>query len=285
VRRPALLLALLIAGLAAAPAGAQESCDELMRGIKLNIFDREWAQVETSAGRLLAEFPDCRHRQQVSYLLAQALDRGGQEERALAAYAGFLEDYCRGDTEAIDCGLAQVALYDLAGRQYERTGEKDDLKILTDGLNRSGDAGIFAALRLSDMKDHGLRARALPRLLQAYETDIDPDVRNRVYLAILKIDPRRAPSEKMDGSDGTDDGPSLISVEVFNKEANRVEVRVNMPVILADALIKALPDMVRDEMAKDGIDIEMIYKAVRDQNRGTIFEAETPEITIRIWLQ
>jgi hypothetical protein len=285
VRRTVLFLALLTMGLACAPAGAQESCDELMRGIKLNVFDREWGQVETSAGRLLAEFPECRHRQQASYLLAQALDRGGQPERALVAYAGFLEDYCRGETEAIDCGLAQVALYDLAGRQYERTGGKDYLEVLTDGLNRSGDAGIFAALRLSDMKDHGLRARALPRLLKAYDTDIDPDVRNRVYLAILKIDPKRAPSEKTDGSDGADDGPSLISVEVFSKEANRVEVRVNMPVILADALVKALPDAVRQEMAKDGIDIEMIYKAIREQNHGTIFEAETPEITIRIWLQ
>jgi hypothetical protein len=276
---------LLVAGLACAPAVSQESCDELMRGIKLSVFDREWEQVETSAGQLLAEYPDCRHRQQASYLLAQALDRGGDAGRAMAAYTGFLEDYCQGETDAIDCGLAQVALYDLAGRQYERTGDRAYLEVLTDGLNRPGDAGIFAALRLSDMKDHGLRARALPRLLAAYETDIDPDVRNRVYLAILKIDPKRAPAEKGAGGDGVDDGPSLISVEVFSKENNRVEVRANMPVILADALVKALPDAVRQEMAKDGIDIEMIYKAIREQNHGTIFEAETPEITIRIWLQ
>jgi hypothetical protein len=276
---------LLIAGLVVAPAGAQESCDELMRGIKLSVFDREWGQVEASAGRLLAEFPECRHRQQASYLLAQALDRGGKAERALAAYTGFLDDYCRGDTEAIDCGLAQVALYDLAGRQYEHTGDREYLDVLTGGLDRSGDAGIFAALRLSDMKDHGLRARALPRLLQAYDSDIDPDVRNRVYLAILKIDPKRAPSERDDGGDGADDGPTLISVEVFSKEANRVELRVNMPVILADALVKALPETVRQEMVKDGIDIQMIYQAIREQNRGTIFEAETPEITVRMWLQ
>jgi hypothetical protein len=64
-----------------------------------------------------------------------------------------------------------------------------------------------------------------------------------------------------------------------------VELKVNMPVALADAVIKALPAEVHLEMTKNGIDIQAIYQAVRDQARGTLFQAETEEMTIRIWLQ
>jgi hypothetical protein len=278
---------LLAATLAAAPAAADDSCEALMRRIKLSVFDQEWQQVQESATRLLGEFPDCRHRQQASYLLAQALDRGGQPERALAAYSGFLEDFCGPGSEAIDCGLARVALYDLAARQYERTSQRDYLSILTDGLKRPGDAGVFAALTLADMRDTSLRSRALPRLKEAYASDADPDVRNRICLAILKIDPSQTLCGKAGGTDARarDDGPSLISVEVYNKANARVELRVNMPVILAESVIKALPNEIRQQMADEGINIEQIYQAVREQAMGTIFEAETPEMKIRIWLQ
>ncbi len=279
----ALLLACALP-LAAGAAPAQ-SCEELMREIKLAVFDEKWPQVQADTGRLLAEHPQCRHRQQATYVRAQALDRQGKGAEALAAYQGFLDGYCQGGSPALDCGLARSSLYDLAGREYARQKRPEMLLLLLDGLADPGDSGILAALTLADLPDATARARALPRLLSAYTSDVDPDVRNRICLAVLKIDPDRSPCSS--GREARDEGgaPSLISVELFNKEENRVELRVNMPVALADAVIKALPPQVHQEMAKEGIDIQAIYQAIREHSRGTLFSAETDDMTIRIWLQ
>jgi hypothetical protein len=281
------LAGLLIASVLAAPpaAAAALSCEALMREIKLGVFDEKWEQVQTATGQILGDHPDCRHRQQAAYLRAQALDRLGRSDAALAAYRGFLADYCAAGASGIDCSQGRVSLYNLAGRLYTARKRPEHLQVLLDGLQQPGDAGTFAALTLADVPDAGLRAKALPRLLAAYKQDVDADVGNRICLAILKIDPARSPCSQGRSGSGQAGPPTLISVEMFNKQEQRVELKVNMPVALADAVIKALPAEVHLEMTKNGIDIQAIYQAVRDQARGTLFQAETDEMTIRIWLQ
>ncbi len=192
-RLPAFFLPLLmVSALAAAAPGADE-CDTLMREIKLDVFDQNWTEVQAGARKLLAEYPDCPHRLQAAYLRAQAMDRNDQTDRALAAYNGFLQDYCQEQDSGVHCELAQVALYNLAGRLVKEDGRRDALTILLEGLEQPGDAGVFAALTLSDQEDKNLKADALPYLEKALEGDLDRDIRNRVCLAILKIKPGPSP--------------------------------------------------------------------------------------------
>jgi hypothetical protein len=285
VRSGILRLALLTLALAAAAAGpsqAQDDCSGLMRAIKLDLFDQDWTAVETGATRLLAEFPDCPHRQQAAYVRAQALDRSGQGGRALAAYQGFLDDYCAGEG-GVDCGLARVALYDVAGRLVREEGSREALGLLLEGLEDPGDAGIFAALTLADQENPDMRREALPRLKRALEGDLDQDVRNRVCLAVLRLEPGPSPCA---GPAAVAGGPpTLISVEVFDKRSDRVELKINMPASLADAVMRALPEEIQGEMAAEGVDVKSIFQAIRQNARGTIFEADTPDMRIRIWLQ
>lgn len=274
----------LVASLAPGTVPAS-GCDAAMRQIKLDVFDQHWKDVKSASEDLLAQYPGCRHRQLASYLRAQALQRMGQPGPAFSAYIRFLDQYCEASQKVLNCDLARVSLYDLAGHLFGTTGQRQYLDILVEGLEQPGDAGIFAALTLADLEDPALQNQAMPHLLAAYDTDIDDDVRNRICLAVLKIDPARMPCGKSQPEAGGTAAPSLISVEIFNKESQRVELRLNMPVALADSVVKALPAVVHREMAREGIDLQQIFQAVRDQARGTIFEADTEETSIRIWLQ
>lgn len=283
-RLPAFFLPwLMLSALAAAAPGADD-CNTLMREIKLDVFDQNWAEVQAGARKLLAEYPDCPHRRQAAYLRAQAMDRGDQADRALAAYSGFLQDYCREPDSGVHCELAQVALYNLAGRLVREDGRRDALAILLEGLEQPGDAGVFAALTLADQQDKNLKVDALPHLEKALQRDLDRDIRNRVCLAILKIKPGPSPCADPRPGKATG-GPTLISVEVVDKTADATQLRLNMPVALAEAMIRALPAEIRDEMDSAGIDVQTIFQAIRNNAMGTIFELETNEMTVRIWLQ
>jgi len=283
-RLPTIFLPWLMLSVVVAAAPGAGDCDTLMRDIKLEVFDQNWAEVQAGARKLLAEYPDCPHRQQAAYLRAQAMDRDNQKDRALAAYTGFLQDYCREPGNGMHCELAQVALYNLAGRLVREDGRRDALAILLEGLEQQGDAGVFAALTLADQRDENLKADALPHLETALGRDLDRDIRNRVCLAILKLKPGPSPCADPRPGKATG-GPTLISVEVVDKEADAIQLRLNMPVALAEAMIRALPAEIRDEMDTAGIDIQTIFQAIRNNAMGTVFELETNELAVRIWLQ
>ena len=274
----------LLAVLLAPVTAFADDCTSVMRAIKLDVFDQKWESVETGARQLLATYPDCTHREQAAYLRAQSLDRGGHPEQALAAYSGFLSDYCGEPDATVHCSLAQVAIYDLAGRMLDGPRRRDALSILLEGLDQPGDAGVFAALTLADQSDTSMRKEALPHLKAALETDLDRDIRNRVCLAILRIEP--GPSPCAESSSGRTPGsPTLISVEVLNAVTGQPELRLNMPVALAEAVVRALPAEIRNEMSAEGVDVQSIFQAIRDNATGTIFQLETEDTKVRIWLQ
>lgn len=274
------LLALLLAPMTA----FADECTDLMRTIKLDVFDQKWESVETGARHLLATYPDCTHREQAAYLRAQSLDRGGHPEQALAAYGGFLSDYCDDANTTVHCSLAQVAIYDLAGRMLNGAKRRDALSLLLEGLEQPGDAGVFAALTLADQDDTSMRMEALPHLKKALDAELDRDIRNRVCLAILRIEP--GPSPCADSGGGRTPGsPTLISVEVVDLASGQQELRLNMPVALAEAVVRALPAEIRDEMRAEGVDVQSIFQAIRENATGTIFQLETEDMKVRIWLQ
>ncbi|MFQ5720309.1 MAG: hypothetical protein ACE5IK_12240 [Acidobacteriota bacterium] len=288
-RRPGPWSALVVSIMALAPgahllAAPADSCRDLMRELKLVTFDGDWVQVEHLARRLIDLGPDCEHREPASRLLAQALDRQGRDTEAFVAYDRFLASFCS-DTTRLTCSRARTDLYRLATSLYSSEHRQKYLDVLLDGMEQDGDTGLVAALDVAALPAPRLRALALPRLKSAYAGDLDSDIRDRVCLAMMKIDPRSAPCAS--GPSGGDDGSlaELISVEVFDKTTGKPQLRVNMPVALAEAVIRALPDSVHEEMAKEGVDIREIFQAIREQHSGTLFEAETEEMKVRIWLQ
>jgi hypothetical protein len=278
-------LAIVLAAALAAPAMAQQDeCDALMRQLKLDAFDQRWDAVREGSERLLAGFPACPHRAQAAFLKAQALDRTGALPEALAATTAFLDGYCRGGgAPSIDCDLARTSRLNLAGRLYRQRGASSDLAILTEGLALPGDAGIIAALTLADLPQPEARRAALPRLEKALDEKLDEDVRNRVCLALVKIEPSGARCGQQAAS-AAGEGPTLISVEIFDRAADRVELRINLPVALAEAVVRALPADVLAEMTEQGVDVKAIFAAVRNQTSGPIFEMVTEDQRVRIWL-
>jgi hypothetical protein len=268
----------------AQPVEAGASCDDLMRRIKLDTFDEKWDQVRGTADALLAMKPPCPQRPQATLQRALALDQLGRPEDALSAYAGYLRDFCAG--LSLDCDRARINRLGLLGRLYQSKKRPEHLNSLLDAMKDPGLPGVHAALIVAGLDEPATRALALPRLLQAWRSNLDEDVKNRVCLATLRIDPARAPCGQKEGT--PDDGtarPQLISVEIFSKTENKVQLRMHMPVAMAEMFISALPEEARDAMAHHGVDAQGIFKAIREQAQGNILLVETDEARIRIWLQ
>ncbi|MFQ5768571.1 MAG: hypothetical protein ACE5ID_11400 [Acidobacteriota bacterium] len=267
-----------------ASAKTADDCNKLMRRLKLDVFDEKWEQVRIKAVALLNSSSSCPHKAQVAYLKAQALARLGREQEALEGYGDFLEDYCATPGGPVNCDLARSARYELAARLYRKDGRRKHLDLLLDSLDLPGDAGIMAALTLADIDDPAIRKRALPYLLKAFKMDLDDDVASRICLAVLKIDPAKTPCGQAPQAGGSSAGPTLISVEIFDFDENKVQLRINMPVALAEVVIRSLPPEILEEMSKEGIDIQSIFQTIREQTDGPLFEMTTQDQRIRIWL-
>ena len=109
------------------------------------------------------------------------------------------------------------------------------------------------------------KKRALPVLVEAYKLEDDADFRNEICLAIIKIDP----SECGGGSGRT--GPELpeaqwIKVRIWDCNANKEQVKVNMPLSFAQAVLESLGEPVMEEFRARGFDLENLWESLRRMN-------------------
>ena len=273
---------------AAADTASPASCDQMFRQIKLDSFDEKWADVLRDCDRLLARQPACPQASQAAFFRARALDRSGRAEEALTAYSTFLETHCAAGS--LNCDAARIERFTLAGRLWQAHARRPHLDLLLEGARDPGSSGTYAALTLAGLDNAEGRTVALPRLLRAYGAETDADIRNRICLAVLRIDPDKVPcgrEPKPPAADqaAADDGPQLISIEIYDKDEGRVELRMNMPVALADAFLRAMPEEARSHMDQSGFDVQRLFQQIRSQHKGQIFFAETEDTRIRVWLQ
>ena len=169
---------------------------------------------------------------------------------------------------------------------------------LDEGLsNPSVYVSTLAAIRASDTKDEALRGRALLVLKKALSTQSDPDIRNEILIAILKIDPKQVPSpapratEGTGGNAGTAAGhpPAFIKMTIFNKEAGRYDLKINLPVAFAQMLLNSLGEETRAEMRREagrrGINLDDVFTAIQKAGPGRFLELDTEESRIEVWIE
>jgi hypothetical protein len=294
------LVAVAIAGLigtgaaAAAPAAPITESD-LVRQIKVDVFDESWPAVLKGCEDLLARFPDSTSAPQASFYRARALARTpGREADAGAAFREFVARY---PGEKLLGEQAWTSIFALACDGHRRQGA-GCATTLSEGLaNPSPYVSTLAAIRASDTRDDGLRRRALVSLKKALATQREPDIRNEILLAILKIDPREVPPPPppVPPAGGPPSAspaahpPSLIRVTIFNKEEGRYDLKINLPVAFAQMLINSLSDeqkaQIRQEAGRRGMNFDDIFEAIRSSGAGRLIDVDTPETRIEVWVE
>ena len=297
VRALAVVLALAftpLAGAAATPAapGSAPAEADLVRQIKIDVFDENWSAVLRACEDLLARYPSSPSTPQAAFYRARALSRiPGREVDAMAAFREFVARHA-GDKLLSE--QAWTSLFTLAC-DARRTKGSACSDTLDKGLsNPSAYVSTLAAIRASDTRDEALRGRALVVLKRALATQSEQDIRNEILIAILKIDPKQVPSPAArampaDASATAAHPPTLIRMTIFNKEEGRYDLKINLPVAFAQMLLNSLGEDTKSEMRQEagrrGINLDDVFEAIQKAGTGRFLEVDTEESRIEVWIE
>jgi hypothetical protein len=278
--------------IAAHPPAAASEEEDLFRQVKVAVFDQDWPAVLSGCDAILARFPAGASSPRAAFYRAVALSHlPGRETEALAAYRKFVARH-PGETVLLEEAWSGMFSLACGGRGGARA---ECAPLLKEGLARRSDyVSTLAAIRASDQKDDQLRRAALAVLKKAHDRESDPEIRNQVLIAILKIDPKQVPPPEPRGSPppgraATGKAPTLIRMTVFNKAEGRYEVKVNLPVAFARMLVDALGEDQKHDLRQgaraQGIDVDHIFEAIQKAGAGRLLEVESPESRIEIWIE
>jgi len=298
VRALTLVFVLAIVALVDAAAGAPAAAatePDLVRQIKVDVFDENWKAVLKGCEDLLARYPASLSVPQAAFYRARALSRiPGREGEAVTAFREFV------DRHAVDKLLSEQAWTSLFTLACDARGVKGSAcsDTLDEGLsNPSAYVSTLAAIRASDTKDEALRGRALLVLKKALSTQSDTDIRNEILIAILKIDPKQVPTPAPHATLGAggDAGaavghpPTFIKMTIFNKEEGRYDLKINLPVAFAQMLLNSLAEETRAEMrleaGRHGINLDDVFTAIQKSGPGRFLEVDTEESRIEVSIE
>ena len=273
-------------------AGGSAPEDALVRRIKVDVFDQNWTDVLAGCDEVLSRFPGGSSAPLAAFYRARALSRlPGREREAPGSFREFIRRH-PGETLLIEEAWSSLVALACPPRGADRPA---CAATLTEALaSPHRDVATLAAIRAAGEPDEDLRRRALPVLKRAHASQADPDVRNEILIAILKIDPREVPagrdaSPAPSGRGGSSREPTLIRMTVFDKREGRFEVKVNVPVAFARLLIDALGEPrkadLRREAREQGVNLDDIFAAISKAGAGRLLTVDSEESRIEIWIE
>jgi hypothetical protein len=287
----------VLGALGLALAGAAATEDDRFRQVKVDVFDQDWPAVLRGCEEILKGHPAGAAAAQASFYRARALTRiPGREAEGLEAFRTFVAGFPR---EKVMVEEAWGSIFSTACQA--RAGLKAACSAaLREGLaDPSPYVSTLAAIRASDTGDQALRPRALAILKKSYATQTEPEIRNEILIAILKIDPKQVPQTAPSappsppapgpGKPVAAKPPSLIRMTVYNKIEKRFDFKVNLPVAFARMLVEALDEQDRQDMRREarqqGIDLDDIFQAIEKAGAGKLLEVDGAESHIEIWIE
>lgn len=275
----------------APPVDAAGSPEEL-RTAKALFFDRKYTEARRAWRQIMAS-PDLDDADAAAYWVARCSEKLGEHARALREYGEYLE---RGPTDSTLAEEARTSRVGLATRLY-KAGEKQRLPILHEGLRDPSTAvRYFAALQLSSLGP-GVGDPAIAVLKRILKRESDPDLLDRARLGLLRLDPGALADTgrgRADtGSLRAEERPpaparqaSWIELRIFDAAKDEPTVSVSLPVALAELVFRALPDSAREDLRREGYDVDNFWRKLRALGPTEILRIEGEEGgSIQIWLE
>ncbi|TEU04823.1 MAG: HEAT repeat domain-containing protein [Candidatus Aminicenantes bacterium] len=252
--------------------------EKLFMEAKILIFDKEWKKAQEKLEQLIDEYPDSPLISQAVFYKAKCLkEQKGKERDALKAYQDYLERKDRSKSLAED---AETDIIELAYKLYQR-GRRSYLSEIEKRLSSPNRVvRYFAAIKLSQVKDKRISAKAVPVLKEIIQKERDDELRDRAKIALLRIDPDVL-------KDLEDEMPErralLLKIRVWKH--GKLTLKINIPWALADLALGSMSEEERAELREEGYDLDTIIKTLIEE--GEIIEIENPEegTVIKIWIE
>lgn len=282
MRRAWLAAGLLVC--AASGVLAQANPDRL-GAAKALFFDRKYAEARAAWQQVLAASRG-RDAETAAYWVARASEQLGEHERAFKEYDAFLARKPANRALAEEARTNRVGL---AARLY-KSERRQYLPVLHEALSDpSKTVRYYAALQSCGL---GLEAGrpALPLLKTMVQTETDDDLVQRAKLCLLRLDPKALadirPSASAPSRDGDAVRGRMLKVRIF--EHGRRKVSVEVPLALAEIVLKSLPEDAKNELRKKGYgDPEHFWEQLVKLGPTQIIEVEADEEgqRIQIWIE
>jgi hypothetical protein len=251
---------LLLCQLALPSLAAGQAEGERLRNAKTLFFDRKYAEARQAWREILSRSRGSEADAAV-YWIARCSENLGEAEVAFKDYEAFLARRPVDRTLAEEARTSRVGL---AARLY-KAGKTQYLSTLTEALSDpTRTVRYYAALQMASLGP-GVGERAVPVLRQILEQEKDEDLVDRAKLGLLKVDPQSL--SRLPGP-----GPSSrgrwLKVRIVESGRKEPTVLINLPMALAEALFKSLPEQARRELAKKGYEAENFFERLDRLGNG-----------------
>jgi tetratricopeptide (TPR) repeat protein len=275
------LVALLLAGTAAAVRGQGDP--ERLRAAKALFFDRRYAEARAAWQQVLIGAKGG-EADTAAFWVARSSEHLGEHERAFKEYEAFLA------RRPADTALAEEARTNrvgLAARLY-KDGRRQYLPVLHQALSDPSKTVRYYA----GLQSCGLGAEAgkpaLPLLKAMVQTETDEDLVQRAKLCLLRLDPKAlsqmppssAPSRSSDAARGR-----MLKLRITEHGQRKVSIEV--PLALAEMVLKSLPEEARRELRLKGYgDPERFWEQLTKLGPTQVIDVQTdPGERIQIWIE
>lgn len=277
----------LAAGLlvCAASGALAQASQERLGAAKALFFDRKYAEARAAWQQVLAASRGA-DAETAAYWVARASEQLGEHERAFKEYDAFLARKPANRALAEEARTNRVGL---AARLY-KSERRQYLPVLHEALSDpSKTVRYYAALQTCGL---GLEAGrpALPLLKTMVQTETDDDLVQRAKLCLLRLDPKALadirPSRSSPSRNGDAVRGRMLKVRIF--EQGKRKVSVDVPLALAEIVLKSLPEDAKSELRKKGYgDPEHFWEQLVKLGPTQIIEVEADEEgqRIQIWIE
>jgi hypothetical protein len=270
---PVLLVSLALA--AAAPPDA--------RNAKALFFDHRYDEAR-NAWEEVRRASQGSESEAALYWIARCSESLGEDERALAEYATFL---ARRPSDATLVEEARTHRIDLATR-LARGGNTRHLAIAREGLrDPNRNVRYSAAFSLASLgSTEGKPAVAVLKEILGEERDADLVARAQV--ALLRLDPKAL------AGPASEDRPAghaartvrWLKVRIYEKGSKNPTVSVNLPVALADLVVKNLPEEAQREIKRKGYGDASAWDRLLAAGPTTIVEiVDQDGSSVKVWTE
>lgn len=260
-------------------AYAQAQPDEkLFQEAKILIFDKEWKDAQEKLEDLLEKYPDSVWYSQAVFYRAKCLEeRKGKELEALKAYRDYIKRKNRSKSLTEDSELSIIGL----AYELYKDGKRSYLAEIEKRLSSSNRVvRYFAAIKLSQVEEKKVAARAVPVLKEIIKKEKDDELRDRAKIALLRVDPGVLKDLEEQRSERK---ARLLKIRVWKD--GELTLKVNIPWALADLALGSIEEEEKASLKKEGYDLDTIMKTLAEAGEIIYIENKEEGTIIKIWIE
>jgi hypothetical protein len=260
-------------------AYAQVDLDEkLFQEAKIFIFDKEWKDAQEKLEELIEDYPESPwHSQAVFYLGKCLQEQPGKEVKALEVYKEYLQLEDRNERLVEE---SEVSIIELSFNLYDK-GKRSYIKEIERRLSSPNRViKYMAAFKLSYVRDKKTAKKGLPVLMEILEEERDDELKDRAKIAVLRVDPEALKDFEEERYESR---AKTLHIRAYDEKGKEIKLSLDIPWALADLALAAIPAEEKEDIRKEGYDLDKIIRELT-RVKGNIIEIKSEDSIIKIWI-